>query len=109
MAERHAELADAIIVPAPTAWPLIGALGATLTFAGLVTHVAVTAVGVVLFFSAVVGWFRAVLPQEETEIVPMRPLVQRARPVVAAPHKVEHLLVGGPQEHRMRLPVEIHP
>jgi hypothetical protein len=109
MAEHHPELVDAVIVPAATAWPLIGALGATLTFAGLVTHVAVTVVGVVLFFAAVVGWFRAVLPQEETEIVPLRPVALRARPVVAAPHKVEHLMPGGVHDHRMRVPVEIHP
>jgi hypothetical protein len=109
MAERHPELVEAVIVPAATAWPLIGALGATLTFAGLVTHVTVTVVGVVLFFAAAVGWFRSVLPQEETEIVPLRPVAQRARPIVAAPHKVEHLQPGGVHDHRMRLPVEIHP
>lgn len=109
MAEHHPELADAVVVPAPTAWPMIGALGATLTFAGLVTHVTVTIVGVVVFFAAAVGWFRSVLPQEETEVVPLRPPALRARPVVAAPHKVEHLQPGGPHEHRMRLPVERHP
>jgi hypothetical protein len=87
----------------------MGALGTTLTFAGLVTHASVTVVGVVLFFAAVVGWFRSVLPLEETEIVPLRPVAQRARPILAVPHKVEHLEPGGMHAHRMRLPVEIHP
>lgn len=109
MADHSEQSIDAIAVPAPTAWPLIAALGATLVFAGLVTHVMVTAVGVVLFFVASVGWFRTVLPHEEHEIVPLRAPALRARPVVVSTHKVEHLEPGGPHEHRMRLPVEIHP
>lgn len=108
MAEHHPELVDAVVVPSPTAWPLIAALGATLTFAGLVTHVAATVVGVVLFFTAAVGWFRTVLPREETEIVPMRPPALRARAVVPSPMTVEHLIPGGPRQHRMRIPAEIH-
>src|SRR3954471_12226465 len=100
MSEQHRELVDAVMIPAGTAWPLIGALGTTLTFAGMVTHVSVTMVGVVLFFAAVVGWFRSVLPLEETEIVPLRPLAARARPIVAVPHKVEHLEPGGMHDHR---------
>lgn len=100
---------SAIEVPAPTAWPLLGALGVTLVFAGLVTHVMATVVGVVLFAVSAVAWFRSVLPVEETELVPLRPPAQRARPVVPAPHKVEHLRPGGPHAHRMRLPIEIHP
>jgi hypothetical protein len=109
MSEPHPEHVDAVVVPAPTSWPLIGALGATLTFAGLVTHELVSIVGVVLFFSCAVGWFRSVLPVEETELVPFRPPSQRAREIVASPSIVEHLEPGGAQAHRMRLPVEIHP
>ncbi len=100
---------SAIEVPAPTAWPLLAALGVTLVFAGLVTHVVTTVVGAVLFVVSAVGWFRSVLPVEETELVPLRPPARRARPIVPAPHKVEHLRPGGPHAHRMRLPVEIHP
>ena len=37
-----------IDVPAPTAWPLVLAAGCTLVFAGLLTNVSVTALGVVL-------------------------------------------------------------
>ena len=40
-----------IEVPAPTAWPMIMALGLTLAFAGLVTNVAVSMVGLILFIS----------------------------------------------------------
>ena len=109
MSAPHAEHVDAVVAPAPTSWPLLGALGATLVFAGLVTHVLATIVGVVLFFAAAVGWFRSVLPVEETEIVPFRPAAERARDVVASPRIVEHLEPGGTHAHRMRLPVEIHP
>lgn len=109
MSAHHEEHADAVVAPAPTAWPLIAALGATLVFAGLVTHALVSIVGVVLFFTASVGWFRTVLPEEATEIVPFRPAALRARAVAASPRTVEHLEPGGPHAHRMRLPVEIHP
>ena len=37
---------DRIVLPAPTAWPMAVALGVTLGFGGLVTHPAVTVVGV---------------------------------------------------------------
>jgi hypothetical protein len=81
----------------------------TLVFAGLVTHVFATVVGAVLFVVSAVGWFRSVLPQEETEIVALRAPARRARPIVPVPHRVEHLEPGGPEAHRMRLPLEIHP
>jgi len=110
MAEHRTEdLVDAVRVPATTSWPLLAALGATLVFAGLVTHVMATMVGVVLFFVSSVGWFRSVLPHEDHEIVALRPAALRARPIVASPRKVEHLEPGGAHQHRMRLPVEIHP
>ena len=51
-----------IEAPAPSPWPMLMALGLTLAFAGLVTNVAVTVVGGVLFISGAVGWFGDVLP-----------------------------------------------
>ena len=51
-----------IEVPAPTAWPMIMALGLMLVFAGLVTSVVVSVVGIVLAISGAVGWFSEVLP-----------------------------------------------
>lgn len=105
----HREIPDAVVAPAPTAWPMLAALGVTLLFAGLVTHVTVTAVGLVLFVASSIGWFRTVLPEEQTEVVPFVPAAQRARAVVVSTRTVEHLHPGGPLGHRMRLPVEIHP
>ncbi|HEY8516034.1 MAG TPA: hypothetical protein VIS07_11020 [Candidatus Binatia bacterium] len=109
MSERADENIDSVALPAPTAWPLLAALGVTLIFAGLVTHVFTTIVGAVLFVVCAVGWFRSVLPVEETEIVPLRPPALRAREIQPVPHTVEHLTPGGPHAHRMRLPVEVHP
>lgn len=60
-----------IIAPAPTAWPLVLALGFTLLFAGLLTNVSVTILGVVLAIAGCVGWFREVLPHEHEEMVPV--------------------------------------
>lgn len=63
-------------LPSPTAWPMVLALGISLLLAGMVTSVAVGALGVLLAVIAAIGWFRQVLPHEaheqiavETEIV----------------------------------------
>ena len=62
-----------IEVPAPTAWPFILAFGATLLFAGLVTSTAVSVLGAALALAGSVGWFRAVLPHEQEEVVALLP------------------------------------
>src|ERR1700743_3823052 len=62
---------NAIHLPAPTHWPLIMAVGLTLLFAGLVTHVMISALGVVMAVAGAVGWFRQVLPQEAHEMLPV--------------------------------------
>lgn len=92
-------------MPAPTAWPMVAALGVTLGFAGLVTHFFVTIVGVVLAVAGFVGWFREVLPVEHEARVPRQP---RPRPVQPAPQKVAHL-IPGMDKHRVAIPAEIHP
>src|ERR1700741_4666737 len=60
-----------IDVPASTAWPIVLAFGFTLMFAGLLTSVSVSVLGVVLGIAGCVGWFREVLPQEHEETVPV--------------------------------------
>ena len=82
----------AIDVPAPTAWPLVLAVGVTLLFAGLVTSISFSALGAVLAAAGCIGWFREVFPHEHEEQVPIvaediqvrtdRPLVERL-PVAA--------------------------
>lgn len=57
--------------PAPTAWPLVLAFGFTLLFAGLLTSMSVTVLGVVLALAGCIGWFREVLPREHEVAVPV--------------------------------------
>jgi len=64
------ENTDRVIdAPASTAWPMIMALGLTLSFAGLVTNIAVSMVGFILTIAGAVGWFREVLPDEHRDPV----------------------------------------
>ena len=105
---RGSRESDSITLPAPTVWPMVTALGVTLMCGGLVTHAAVSAVGVLLALIGAVGWWREVLPQERVEYVPLRPPSERARPVVPSPATVEHLRVGE-AGHRVRVPVEVQP
>jgi hypothetical protein len=51
-----------IELPAPTAWPMVLGTGVTLIFAGLLTSVSVSLLGVVLAGAGCVGWFRDVFP-----------------------------------------------
>ena len=60
-----------IEVPAPTAWPHVLALGFTLMFAGLLTNVSVSVLGVVLTVAGSVGWFREVFPHGHEVAVPV--------------------------------------
>src|SRR5258708_4504459 len=98
--------ADRVIeAPAPTAWPMIFALGLTLAFAGLVTSIAVSMVGFVLIVAGSVGWFREVLPVEHREAVRVEPTA----PAIV-PHEigVDYLQVGE-LGNRAVLPLEIYP
>jgi len=106
MAEPERPSAPFIELPAPTAWPMVAALGITLGFAGLVTHPLVTVVGVVLTIAGAVGWFRDVLPVEDVERIPLPPPALRARAVQPSARKVVRLGEGG---HRVAVPAEIHP
>ena len=106
--ERETQLSETVAMPAPTVWPLVTALGITLGCAGLVTHIAVSVVGLVLFLRGVVGWWRDVLPVEKHEAVPVPPPERRAAPVQTQLHTVARLRLGE-GGHRVRIPAEIHP
>src|SRR5258707_11458730 len=62
-----------IEVPASSAWPIVLAFGFSLIFAGLLTSVSVSVLGVVLGVAGCVGWFREVFPHEHEETVPVIP------------------------------------
>jgi len=94
-----------IEVPASTAWPFLLALGVALMFAGLVTSISVSVLGAGLALAGCVGWFRAVLPHEQEEAVPVVPedirLATDRRIVERIPVLEDHL--------RAWLPVRTYP
>src|SRR5215468_4993089 len=109
MAEQKREqVADHVNLPAPTAWPFVTAFGLTLLAAGLVTQAVFSVVGLILALRGAVGWFRDVLPVQRHELVRVRPLEQRARPIIPVPRAVQQLRPGV-AGHRVRIPAEIHP
>jgi len=94
--------------PAPTAWPMVLAFGITLIFAGLVTHVLVSAVGAILAATAGVGWWRQVLPDPQVEHVAVSPFPEGGVAVLAARPPVGRL-TPGEGGHRVRIPVAVQP
>jgi hypothetical protein len=94
-----------IEVPAPTAWPLVLALGSTLLFAGLLTNISITLLGAVLAIAGCVGWFREVLPHEHEEAVPV---IREELRVTTERREVERLPVAA-EQLRAWLPVHTYP
>lgn len=96
---------EKVILPAPTAWPFLLALGASLILAGLLTNVSVSILGAILYVAGAVGWFRQVLPHEhhvEVSVVPEPGLaVVTPREVMRVP-AAEHI-------QRAWLPLKIYP
>jgi len=102
--KRSGSHVETIHLPAPTAWPIVMAFGATLVFAGLVTNMAISALGAVLTLAGVVGWFRQVLPHEAHEDIPVvveKVVIETTRP------EVERLVVD--EHHREHFPLETYP
>jgi hypothetical protein len=102
---ESARTRDDIEVPAPTAWPLVLALGSTLMFAGLLTSLSVTLLGVILVVAGSVGWFREVLPHEREQVVPILPDDSR---ITTERHVVERVPLV-PEQVRAWLPVHTYP
>src|SRR5208283_1401901 len=94
-----------IETPAPTAWPMIMALGLALAFAGLITSIAVSMVGFILTIAGAVGWFGEVLPAEHRETIRVEPALEA---IVPAKIGVDYLHVGE-LGNRAILPLEIYP
>jgi hypothetical protein len=97
-----------ILVPAPTAWPFMAALGIALVFLGLVTHGVVSIVGAAVLLRSAAGWWFDVLPEQREDAVPVSTAEQSLLQMPRSPMRVEHLAtgVGG---HRVRIPEEVHP
>jgi hypothetical protein len=96
-----------IETPGPTPWPMVTAFGLTLLSAGLVTHAAVSVVGLILALRGAIGWFREVMPVEKTEWIPVSAM-DVALAVQPSPRSVARLKAGE-DSHRVRIPEEYHP
>jgi hypothetical protein len=90
-------------LPSPTVWPMVLALGIALVLAGMVTHWALSLLGLILVLRASVGWFREVLPQEHRE--PTAVTTQLIN-VATTRGEVDRLSAG--DSHRKMLPVETY-
>jgi uncharacterized membrane protein YagU involved in acid resistance len=95
---------NGIVLPAPTAWPMVLASGITLLGAGYLMHPMLAVVGVAAVLLGCAGWFREVLPVEREEIVPVLEQAQ-----VAPSSRAVLALRVGTNAHRMRLPLEVYP
>jgi hypothetical protein len=96
---------DMIEVPAPTPWPLVTAFGLTLIFAGLVTSLGVSFVGLLVLLRGAVGWFANVFPVPQEDMIQVRRTVV---PIAPSTRRVDHLLPGI-ENHRVYIPVKVHP
>jgi hypothetical protein len=92
-------------VPAPTAWPFVLAFGSTLLFAGLVTYVSVSILGLLLTVVGCLGWFREVLPHEHE----IRVQVVEEDIRIATERRVVERLPIAPDQLRAWLPVHTYP
>jgi len=99
---------NSIQIPAPTAWPVMTALGLTLIATGLVTHVAVSMVGLAVLLRAAVGWWSDVLPEQKEETVRVSLADLSGVQVPTSSSVVDHL-AAGIDHHRVRIPTETHP
>ena len=95
---------NGIVLPAPTAWPMVLASGITLLGAGYLMHPMLAVVGAAAVLLGCAGWFREVLPVEREEIVPVLEQAQ-----VAPSSRAVLALRVGTNAHRMRLPLEVYP
>jgi len=104
--EYRSESSNSIEVPAPTPWPFVTSFGLALLFAGLVTSLAVSVVGLVVILFGAVGWFRDVLPVPKEELVAIA--TTPASIVVRSTRRVAHLQAGA-EGHRVYIPITVHP
>ena len=93
-----------VLLPAPTAWPIVLAFGCTLAAAGLVTSAGISILGGVFMLAGTVGWFRQVLPHERHEEVP---IVEQPVTIATRRTLVERIRLS--PEHRAHLPIETYP
>ena len=94
-----------IEVPASTAWPIVLAFGFTLMFAGLLTSVSVSALGLVLSVAGCVGWFREIFPHEHEQTVS----VVFEEHLITTKRRVVERVPIAPELLRVWLPLKTYP
>ena len=92
---------DDIHLPAPTAWPIVAALGFTLLVAGILTHWVISILGFLLLTYGCVGWFRDVLPHEAHENIPVR-----VQEIAVASSRKSVARISVSPDHRAHLPIQ---
>jgi hypothetical protein len=97
----HAAPTGSVQLPAPTAWPMVLALGISLILAGLLTHWALSLLGLLMTVPAIVGWFFQVLPEEHHVYVDVHTDVVEIK---STRETLAHLPID--ERHRKLLPVE---
>src|ERR1700722_19522392 len=98
---EHALQTDSVILPAPTAWPMVLALGLSLMITGMVTHWVISLLGLVLSLRSAVGWFFEVLPHEHHVAAAVQTEVIK----ISSTRTAERQLPMG-ADHRKLLPLE---
>jgi|SRR6185437_5155992 len=95
---------DSVQLPVPTPWPMIAAFAVVLLFAGLVTSLVVSFTGLLCAIVAFIGWFLDVFPHPQHEVVKLKPLEERAAPVLIAEHTISYLQ----GRCRVQIPTHVH-
>ena len=98
---QHEHRSDTVILPAPTPWPMVRALGLSLMITGMVTHWVISLLGLILTLRAIVGWFFDIFPHELHVAVPVQTGVMK---ISSTRTTREQLPIAA--EHRQILPVE---
>ncbi|HEY1601668.1 MAG TPA: hypothetical protein VGG64_18855 [Pirellulales bacterium] len=101
------EVGESIVMPVPTAAPLVLSLGATLLAAGIVTNLVLSALGAVVLLWGVAVWVLQLLPgrgEHEHALVAMemRPQPIAKAIIAVAPRPTSFI-------RRMQVPAQIHP
>ena len=92
---------DEVVLPVPTAWPMVLALGVSLLIAGMVTHWVISLLGAVLALRSTIGWFFEVLPREHHASVEVH-----ADHILISTTRKRHEQLWTDPQHRKLLPVE---
>ena len=90
--EKLPAITNKMDVPAPTGWPMTAAFGFTLVLAGLITHPLVSVFGAVTLVMGLVGWFRAVLPQDLPPTIEHAAIAVKSHFTSAAAEVLRHRL-----------------